>query len=81
MDEAWDLEFTERKPLDVTKETELAIGGEKSFRTVYQCVLVHAADRNQSASRDGKQVTLIKQVSNPDLNQRLHFAALHVHIL
>lgn len=55
----WDLEFTERKPLDDTIEEELAASGDKAFRTLYQCLLVHAADQQQSAGRDGTQVKLI----------------------
>lgn len=55
----WDLEFTERKPLDDNTEEELAASGEKAFRTLYQCLLVHAVDQQQSADRDGAQVKLI----------------------
>lgn len=53
VDVMWDLEFTERKPLDDAIEEELAASGEKAFRTLYQCLLVHAADQQQSAGRDG----------------------------
>ncbi|XP_041803855.1 condensin-2 complex subunit D3 [Chelmon rostratus] len=55
VDEVWDLEFTERKPLDDNTEEELAASGEKAFRTLYQCLLVHAIDQQQSADRDGAQ--------------------------
>lgn len=49
----WDLEFTERKALDDIIEDELVASGEKSFRNLYQCLLGHAAEQQQSAGRDG----------------------------
>lgn len=39
MDAVWDLEFTERKPLDDAAEEELASSGGKGFRKLYQCLL------------------------------------------
>lgn len=60
VDAVWDLEFTERKPLDEIAEEEFAVSGHKSFRALYQCVLAHAADHQKSAGRDGAtQVKLI----------------------
>ncbi|XP_073337425.1 condensin-2 complex subunit D3 [Pagrus major] len=53
VDEVWDLEFTERKPLDDATEEELAVSGDKAFRALYQCLLAHAADHQKSAGRDG----------------------------
>uniref|UniRef100_A0A8C4HUN4 Condensin complex subunit 1 C-terminal domain-containing protein n=1 Tax=Dicentrarchus labrax TaxID=13489 RepID=A0A8C4HUN4_DICLA len=53
VDEVWDLEFTERKPLDETIEEGLADSGDKAFRTLYQCLLAHAAQQQQSAGGDG----------------------------
>ncbi|XP_035518951.1 condensin-2 complex subunit D3 [Morone saxatilis] len=53
VDEVWDLEFTERKPLDETVEEGLAHSGDKAFTTLYQCLLAHAAEQQQSAGRDG----------------------------
>ncbi|XP_030297581.1 condensin-2 complex subunit D3 [Sparus aurata] len=53
VDAVWDLEFTERKPLDEIAEEEFAVSGHKSFRALYQCVLAHAADHQKSAGRDG----------------------------
>lgn len=60
MDAVWDLEFTERKPLDDAIEEELTASGDKAFRNLYQCLLVHAADQQQSTNKDGaSQVKLI----------------------
>uniref|UniRef100_A0A671W1A1 Non-SMC condensin II complex, subunit D3 n=1 Tax=Sparus aurata TaxID=8175 RepID=A0A671W1A1_SPAAU len=42
VDAVWDLEFTERKPLDEIAEEEFAVSGHKSFRALYQCVLAHS---------------------------------------
>ncbi|KAM4730294.1 condensin-2 complex subunit D3 [Anableps anableps] len=53
VDAVWDLEFTERKPLDHVVEDELCAGGEKPFRDLYLHLLQHAADQQQSAGRDG----------------------------
>ncbi|XP_036980701.1 condensin-2 complex subunit D3 [Acanthopagrus latus] len=52
VDAVWDLEFTERKPLDEIAEEELAVSGHKSFRALYQCLLAHAAD-HQKPGKDG----------------------------
>ncbi|XP_054456753.1 condensin-2 complex subunit D3-like [Anoplopoma fimbria] len=51
VDAVWDLEFTERKPLDDTIEDELAFSEDKAFRTLYQCLLAHAADQQDGASQ------------------------------
>ncbi len=57
----WDSEFTESKPLDDTTQEELAVSGDKAFTTLYQCLLAHAANQQQSAGRDGaSEVTLIR---------------------
>uniref|UniRef100_A0AAQ6IKW9 Condensin-2 complex subunit D3 n=1 Tax=Anabas testudineus TaxID=64144 RepID=A0AAQ6IKW9_ANATE len=53
VDAVWDVEFTERKPLDDTIEEELTAGGDKAFRNLYQCLLVHAGDQQQSTNKDG----------------------------
>lgn len=62
MDEVWDLEFTEKKALeDVAMEEEeeweeeqpAATARDKAFRTLYQCLLVHATEQRQSAGGDG----------------------------
>lgn len=45
----WDLEFTERKSLDDTIEDELSVSGDKEFRTLYQCLLTHAANQQDEA--------------------------------
>ncbi|KAK5908137.1 hypothetical protein CgunFtcFv8_016218 [Champsocephalus gunnari] len=54
VDAVWDSEFTERTPLEDSIEDELAVSENKSFKTLYQCLLVHAADQQQqqSAGRD-----------------------------
>ncbi|XP_054885394.1 condensin-2 complex subunit D3 isoform X2 [Poeciliopsis prolifica] len=53
VDAVWDLEFTERKPLDHVIEDEVCAGGEKSFRSLIHCLLEHAADQQQPAGRNG----------------------------
>ncbi|XP_074503106.1 condensin-2 complex subunit D3 [Sebastes fasciatus] len=54
VDTVWDFEFTERNPLDDTIEDELTTSGDnKAFTTLYQCLLAHAADQQQSAGGDG----------------------------
>ncbi|XP_018549604.1 condensin-2 complex subunit D3 [Lates calcarifer] len=55
VDAVWDLEFTERKPLDNTLEEELTGSGDKAFRNLHQCLLVHAADQQQSGSGGASQ--------------------------
>ncbi|XP_037322462.2 condensin-2 complex subunit D3 [Pungitius pungitius] len=45
----WDLEFTERKPLDDTIAEQLSVSGDKDFRTLYQCLLDHAVDQQDGA--------------------------------
>ncbi|KAM8860215.1 condensin-2 complex subunit D3 isoform 1-T3 [Spinachia spinachia] len=49
VDAVWDLEFTERKPLDDTVAERLSVSGDKDFRTLYQCLLDHAADQQDGA--------------------------------
>ncbi|MED6269182.1 hypothetical protein CHARACLAT_030549 [Characodon lateralis] len=53
VDAVWDLEFTERKPIEDIIEDKLRAGGEKSFRSLYYSLLDHAAEQQQSAGRDG----------------------------
>ncbi|KAE8280284.1 Condensin-2 complex subunit D3 Non-SMC condensin II complex subunit D3 [Larimichthys crocea] len=53
VDEVWDLEFTQRKPFDDTIEEALSASKDKSFRTLYQCLLTHAADQQKFADSDG----------------------------
>lgn len=48
----WEVEFTERKPLDKTIQEEFTARQEKSFTALYQCLLAHA-DQYQSAGSDG----------------------------
>lgn len=53
----WDLEFTERKPLDESTEEELAASGDKAFTNLYQCLLAYSADHQQQLiDRDGASV-------------------------
>ena len=59
VDAVWDLEFTERKPLDEIAEEELAVSGHKSFRALYQCLLAHAADHQKPGKDGASQVKLI----------------------
>uniref|UniRef100_A0A8C2WX32 Non-SMC condensin II complex, subunit D3 n=1 Tax=Cyclopterus lumpus TaxID=8103 RepID=A0A8C2WX32_CYCLU len=51
VDAVWDLEFTEQTPLDDTIEDELSVSGDKAFRTLYQCLLAHAANQQDEASQ------------------------------
>lgn len=61
VDVVWDLEFTERSPLDDTTEEELTASGVEAFRTLYQCLLAHAADQQQhSTGRD--RASLVKLI-------------------
>uniref|UniRef100_A0A8D0A906 Non-SMC condensin II complex, subunit D3 n=1 Tax=Sander lucioperca TaxID=283035 RepID=A0A8D0A906_SANLU len=43
------IKFTERTPLDEIIAEELAGSGDQAFRTLYQCLLDHAADQQQSS--------------------------------
>ncbi|KAM6915873.1 condensin-2 complex subunit D3 [Xenentodon cancila] len=52
VDEVWDVEFTERKPLDDIIEEELMASRDKAFKDLYHCLLCHAADQPQSAGSD-----------------------------
>nr|XP_040034892.1 condensin-2 complex subunit D3 [Gasterosteus aculeatus aculeatus] len=45
VDAVWDLEFTKRIPLDDTIAGHLSVSGDKDFRTLYQCLLDHAAEQ------------------------------------
>nr|XP_046258478.1 condensin-2 complex subunit D3 isoform X2 [Scatophagus argus] len=58
VDAAWDLEFTERKPLDDTTEDELTVSQDEAFRNLYQCLLAHATDLQQSAGKDGPSLSI-----------------------
>lgn len=58
----WDLEFTERKPLDGAVDEELTASDEKSFRSLYQCLLAHA-DGHQSVGSDGAPQVSLKSFS------------------
>ncbi|XP_069578567.1 condensin-2 complex subunit D3 [Brachyistius frenatus] len=49
VDAVWDLEFTERRPLE---EEEVAASKDKAFRKLYQCLLAHAADTQHAAGSD-----------------------------
>lgn len=55
----WDVEFTESKPLDDSIKEELTATGDKAFRNLYQCLLAHADDQQQSPGRD--QASQVKQ--------------------
>lgn len=60
MDAVWDVEFTESKPLDDPIKEELTAAGDKAFRNLYQCLLAHAEEQQQSAGSDeASQVKLI----------------------
>ncbi|XP_030012337.1 condensin-2 complex subunit D3 isoform X2 [Sphaeramia orbicularis] len=52
VDEVWDLEFTEKKSLDDTIEEDLTASDEKAFRDLYQCLLAHTAEQQQSTDTD-----------------------------
>lgn len=60
----WDLEFTKRIPLDDTIAGHLSVSGDKDFRTLYQCLLDHAAEQ-----QDGTlQVNSISSMSSVPVN-------------
>lgn len=60
VDVVWDLEFTEKKPMEDPIEEELALSRDMAFKTLYQCLLTHSADQRQPSSRDGSsQVDLV----------------------
>uniref|UniRef100_A0A672ZYW5 Uncharacterized protein n=1 Tax=Sphaeramia orbicularis TaxID=375764 RepID=A0A672ZYW5_9TELE len=60
VDEVWDLEFTEKKSLDDTIEEDLTASDEKAFRDLYQCLLAHTAEQQQSTDTDAaSQVKLV----------------------
>lgn len=50
MNDAWDLEFTEIRPLDVDLDEELTARGEH-FLNLHKCILKYAG-LQQSAARD-----------------------------
>uniref|UniRef100_A0A665TJ03 Non-SMC condensin II complex, subunit D3 n=1 Tax=Echeneis naucrates TaxID=173247 RepID=A0A665TJ03_ECHNA len=50
VDAVWDLEFTERKPLDDAVEEELMARGDKAFRKLYHSLLTHAAEHQQQSA-------------------------------
>ncbi|XP_061601386.1 condensin-2 complex subunit D3 [Cololabis saira] len=52
VDEVWDVEFTERKPLDDILGEELLASRDKAFKDLYHCLLSHVADQRQSAASD-----------------------------
>ncbi|XP_029376498.1 condensin-2 complex subunit D3 isoform X2 [Echeneis naucrates] len=53
VDAVWDLEFTERKPLDDAVEEELMARGDKAFRKLYHSLLTHAAEHQQQSAATG----------------------------
>ncbi|XP_031735143.1 condensin-2 complex subunit D3 isoform X2 [Anarrhichthys ocellatus] len=76
VDAVWDLEFTEREPLDDTIEDELAVSGDKAFRTLYQCLLAHAADQQDGASQSIWAILGENEVSIKSLVAVLSFFVL-----
>ncbi|XP_059215745.1 condensin-2 complex subunit D3 [Centropristis striata] len=52
VEDVWDAEFTEGKPLDDSIQDELTVGADKAFRSLFQCLWVHASDQQQSATTD-----------------------------
>ncbi|XP_076025344.1 condensin-2 complex subunit D3 [Genypterus blacodes] len=52
VDEVWELEFTESKPLPGDIEEELTASGEKAFRKLYQCLLPHAVQQDPPADNN-----------------------------
>lgn len=51
VDAVWDVEFTERKPMDDPIEDNLITTEDKDFRNLYQRLLAHA-NGQQSADTD-----------------------------
>ncbi|XP_017277136.1 condensin-2 complex subunit D3 isoform X2 [Kryptolebias marmoratus] len=52
VDAVWELEFTERKPLDDPVGEELRACEDKALRALYSCLQAHAAELRQSLSSD-----------------------------
>lgn len=76
VDEVWDLEFTEKKELeDVAMEEEweeeqqpAAAPRDEAFKALYQCLLVHATDQQQSTGGDKASAVRTGSHSLPALN-------------
>lgn len=78
VDEVWDLEFTQRKPFDDTIEEALSASKDKSFRTLYQCLLTHAADQQKFADSDGaSQVKLMQTRHSSHSSHYSYFYVYH----
>ncbi|XP_044070420.1 condensin-2 complex subunit D3 [Siniperca chuatsi] len=81
VDAVWDLEFTERKPLDDTTEEKLTVSGDKAFRTLYQCLLAHAADQQQFAGRDGASQSIWATLGESGVSVKSLVAVLSFFVL
>ncbi|XP_008288507.1 condensin-2 complex subunit D3 [Stegastes partitus] len=76
----WDLEFTEGKPLDNAIEEELAASGDKAFRSLYQCILAHAADQQQSTGSNGASQSIWAILGENGVSIRSLVAVLSVFV-
>lgn len=77
VDAVWDLEFTEKKPLDDVGEEEPAAGRDEAFRALYQCLLLHSPDQQHSADRDGASIVSAETAECPVWNEfKISFSTL-----
>ncbi|XP_060896813.1 condensin-2 complex subunit D3 [Labrus mixtus] len=81
VDEVWDLEFTERKQLDDTIGEELVVIGDRDFNNLYQCLLAHAADQQQSAGSDGASQSVWATLGENGVSVKTLVAVLSLFVL
>ncbi|XP_047460078.1 condensin-2 complex subunit D3 [Mugil cephalus] len=81
VDAVWDLEFTERTPLDDNIEEELAASGDKSFRKLHQCLLSRAADQRQSTGNDEASQSVWAILGENDVSVKSLVAVLSSFVL
>ncbi|XP_041865621.1 condensin-2 complex subunit D3 [Melanotaenia boesemani] len=81
VDAVWDLEFTERKPLDEPLEEDLAASGHKAFRNLYQCLLAHAAEQQHSVGNDGASLSIWVILNENGMSVKTLVAVLSLFVL
>ncbi|XP_029031397.1 condensin-2 complex subunit D3 isoform X2 [Betta splendens] len=81
VDAVWDLEFTERKPLDETIEEELTAIGDKALRSLYQCLLDHTADQHRSSNNYEASQSIWAVLGENGLSVKSLVAALSFFVL
>ncbi|XP_034537815.1 condensin-2 complex subunit D3 isoform X2 [Notolabrus celidotus] len=81
VDEVWDLEFTERKQLDDALGGDVVVIGVKDFKHLYQCLLTHAAEQQQSAGRDGASQSVWSTLGESGVSVKTLVAVLSSFVL